>query len=345
MFASESEFVRWLKRQSSGRAGGLRIGIGDDAALVEPRRGCEIILTTDLSIEGVHFLSQVHPARAVGHRALARSLSDVAAMGGTPRYALISLAISRQTTQAWLKEFYSGVFALARRFAVTVVGGDTALVNGATTVDVTVVGEVMKGKSLLRSGARPGDQLFVSGRLGLSALGLGLIRAGGRRKAALAPGKLGDALRAHLYPQPRCKLGRFLGENKLASALIDLSDGLSSDLTRLCAASHVGARLVAEQIPIPTLASRGKLSHDAALSLALNGGEDYELLFSVPPNKISRLPAAFLGVPLHHIGEVRIGRKILLSLPEGKEFPLRPAGYDHFRKLSRNSRTRRPKSR
>jgi thiamine-monophosphate kinase len=329
----------------------LRVGIGDDAALVEPRRGCEIILTTDLSIEGVHFLPQVHPARAVGHRALARSLSDVAAMGGTPRYALISLAISRQTTQAWLKEFYSGVFALARRFAVTVVGGDTALVNGATTVDVTVVGEVMKGKALLRSGARPGDQLFVSGQLGLSALGLRSILGGqelagkSSRKPALSPGKLSGALRAHLYPQPRCGLGLFLSEKRLASALIDLSDGLSTDLTRLCAASQVGARLVAEQIPVPTLASRGKFSHDAALSLALNGGEDYELLFSVPPNKISRLPAAFLGVPLHHIGEVRIGRKILVSLPEGKDFPLRPAGYDHFRKLSRNSRTRRHKSR
>jgi thiamine-monophosphate kinase len=345
VFASETEFVRWLERQSSGEARGLRLGIGDDAALVEPRRGCEIILTTDLSIEGVHFLPQVHPARAVGHRALARSLSDVAAMGGTPGYALISLALSRRTTQAWLKEFYSGVFALARRFAVTVVGGDTALVHGPTTVDVTVVGEVAKGKAILRSGARTGDQLFVSGRLGLSALGLQLIRAGGRRKAAVAPGKLSDALRAHLYPQPRCGLGRFLGEKRLASALIDLSDGLSTDLTRLCAASHVGARIFATQIPIPSPGVRGGSSLERALGLALNGGEDYELLFSVPPNKISRLPAAFLGVPLHHIGEVRIGRKILLSLPEGKEVPLRPAGYDHFRKLSRNSRTRRHKSR
>ena len=346
MFASETEFVRWLARQSSRRAGGLRLGIGDDAALVMARPGNEIILTTDLSIERVHFLPQLHPARAVGHRALARSLSDIAAMGGIPRYALISLAISRSTMKIWLKEFYAGVSALARRFAVTVVGGDTAIVNGATTVDVTVVGEAPKGKAILRSGARPGDQIFVSGRLGLSALGLQTIQAGaGRLTAAGTSSKLPDALRAHFYPEPRCKLGRFLSENKLASALIDLSDGLSTDLTRLCAASHVGAIIKAGRIPVPSQGSRGNLSNDDALNLALNGGEDYELLFAVRPRNVTKLPREFLGVPLNHIGEVRPGKKIRLSVPGGKEVPLKPAGYDHFRKLIRDLHPRRRQSR
>ncbi|HEV2351191.1 MAG TPA: thiamine-phosphate kinase [Terriglobia bacterium] len=349
MFASESEFIRWLQRRTAGRTSGVRLGIGDDAALVEPRPGGELILTSDLSIEGVHFLTRLHPPRAVGHRALARSLSDNAAMGGTPRYALISLAISRRTTQAWLKVFYAGLFALARRFAVTVVGGDTAVVSGATSVDVTAVGEVEKGKAILRSGARPGDQLFVSGRLGLSALGLRSLRARAKRardgKNLFAPGLLGRysslAIQSHFYPEPRCQLGRFLGERNLATALIDLSDGLSSDLTRLCQASGVGARLWADSIPAPDQSLRHGLSGKQALHLALHGGEDYELLFTVPARQARQIPSTYGGVPLHHIGEIRRGKAILLELPGGKEITLRPAGYDHFKNLKSAPRTRR----
>jgi thiamine-monophosphate kinase len=329
------DFVRWLQQQSAGRAGGLRLGIGDDAALVHAGRGQEIILTSDLSIEGVHFLPQLHPAQAVGHRALARSLSDVAAMGGTPRFALISLAISRRTTQAWLKEFYAGVFALARHFGVRVVGGDTAIVKGATTVDATVMGEVAKGKAITRSGAHPGDEIFVSGCLGLSALGLRLIRARAKRASSPAGRKSSGALRAHFYPEPRCSLGRFLSDGRLATALMDLSDGLSTDLARLCQASRVGARIDAQRIPIPTPALRNGLSNQDALTLALNGGEDYELLFTVSPTKVSQIPGAFRGIPIHHIGEVSRTKPILLKLPEGREIPLQPAGYDHFKKFSR----------
>ncbi|HLY63380.1 MAG TPA: thiamine-phosphate kinase [Terriglobia bacterium] len=353
MFATEHMFVRWLQRQQARRPMGLHLGIGDDAALVEPRAGRELILTTDLSIEDVHFLPQFHPPRAVGHRALARSLSDVAAMGGIPRFALISLAISRRTTQAWLEEFYAGVFALARRFAVAVVGGDTAIVSGATTVDATVLGEVAKGKAILRSGARPGDQLFVSGRLGLSALGLRsieqraerAIRKKGLRDAVRTTGKLNDALQAHFYPEPRCHLGRFLGQKNLASSLIDLSDGLSTDLARLSEASHVGARVWAERIPVPASVTLGGSNHDDALSLALNGGEDYELLFTVPSRKVPQVPREYRGVPLHHIGEIRRAKTILLKLPGGKEVALWPLGYDHFKKLGFAPPGRRTNSR
>ncbi len=189
LFRTENEFVQWLQALAAPAHGhervrtlrlekGVKLGIGDDAALLAVKSGHELILTTDMSIEDVHFSHRLHPAEAVGHRALARSLSDVAAMGGVPRYVLVSLAISRQVTRDWVSGFYRGMQALAHRFGVRLVGGDTALVPGRTFIDVLVAGEVPRGKALRRSGARAGDQIFVSGRLGLSALGLRLLQSG-----------------------------------------------------------------------------------------------------------------------------------------------------------------------
>lgn len=169
LFKSEADFINWIRRRTPRRTPGLALGIGDDAALINVSRGQEIILTTDMSIEGVHFKSGLHPPRAVGHRALARSLSDIAAMGGTPRYALISLAASRRTERAWLEGFFDGLFALARRYSTVVIGGDTAVVDGPISVDVIVVGEISRGRALLRSGARSGDRIFVSGRVHVGA--------------------------------------------------------------------------------------------------------------------------------------------------------------------------------
>jgi len=179
MFRTETEFVTWLLAHSPGATRGLRLGIGDDAAIIRCPRGHDLILKTDMSIEGVHFTRRLHPPRAVGHRALARSLSDVAAMGGTPKFALISLAISKQPTQAWIKQLYAGIFALAARFGVTVMGGDTAVISGPVLIDAILMGEVRRGRAIPRSGARPGDQIYVSGRLGISALGLRLLRSSG----------------------------------------------------------------------------------------------------------------------------------------------------------------------
>ncbi len=318
----------------------MRLGIGDDAALVEVSRGHELILTTDLSIEDVHFTHRFHPPRSVGHRALARSLSDIAAMGGVPRFALVSLAISCATARAWIEGFYAGMVALARRFGANVLGGDTAVVRGSTVIDVMVAGEVPRGRALLRSGARPEDQLFVSGTLALSALGLRLLKSHPRRLG----GNERQAIRAHLYPEPRCALGRFLAQRRLASALIDVSDGLSTDLNHLCEASGVGACIYAGRIPAPKLRvfrgqvlrgaemARRAASEGDTLELALNGGEDYELLFTVPPRKAFLIPSSFQGVPIHRIGEIRRLKEVLLIGPDGKESILRPLGYDHFRK-------------
>ena len=346
-FGDEREFVRWLQRQAPERDSRLKLGIGDDAALVEPRRGHELILTTDLSIEGVHFTAGLHPPRSVGHRALARSLSDVAAMGGTPRYALVSLALSRRATRAWVEAFYEGLLALAQTFRVSVIGGDTAVVSGPSMIDVVVAGEIPRGQALRRSGARPGDLLYVSGRLGLSALGLRLLRTARRRRisaqavsaARQMPGLVcsaalpvtvssPEAIQAHLYPQPQCALGRYLAARRLATAMIDLSDGLSTDLGRLCEASGVGARVWAEHLPQPNLKDPRAL-----LQLALHGGEDYQLLFTVAPRRAQRLPARFHGVPLRHIGEITRAKKVVLHQATGREKSLRPQGYDHFRKF------------
>ena len=322
---------------------GVILGIGDDAALVAVPSGRDLILTTDMSIEDVHFTARLHPPEAVGHRALARSLSDVAAMGGVPRYLLVSLAISRQATRAWVSRFYHGMQALASRFGVRLIGGDTAVVPGRTFIDALVAGEVARGKAVRRSGARPGDQVFVSGRLGLSALGLRLLqskvaqaplslpKAGASRRGAQArvpAPEAREAVHAHLYPEPQCALGRFLSRRRAASALMDLSDGLSTDLARLCAASGVGARLWAEKIPGPALPEAAD-----SLELALHGGEDYQLLFTVPPRQASRLPSNFQGRPFYHLGEIKASKGMSLVMPDGHVRALEPAGWDYFRTI------------
>jgi thiamine-monophosphate kinase len=324
LFKNEADFIAWIRRRTPRRVAGLTLGIGDDAALVVVPSKRELILTTDMSIEGVHYTSTFHPAQAVGHRALARSLSDIAAMGGTPRYALISLAASRRTKRAWLEGFFDGLFALARRFAVVVIGGDTAVVTGPTSIDVMVAGEIPQGRALRRSGAQVGDRIFVSGRLGMAALGLRLLPSRTRRRKPVERA----ALRAHLFPQPQCALGRFLSEHRLASAMMDVSDGLSLDLRRLCDASGVGAKLYANQVPTPPIADAVD-----ALRLALHGGEDYQLLFTVAAAKCSKIPHRWDRIPLHCIGEIRASREINLVTPEGRTLPVKAQGYDHFSRI------------
>lgn len=330
MFRSEKQFVDWLRSVASARSAKVKLGIGDDAALVSAGGSKDLILTTDLSIEGVHFTRALHPAPAVGHRAFARSLSDIAAMGGTPRFALVSLGLSRQATRAWVEGFYRGLFALARRHGVEVVGGDTALVPGSILIDIILTGEVSRGKAILRSGARPGDQIFVSGRLGLSGLGLQLLKSRAKRSGNLQLAAL--AVNAHSYPEPQCDLGRLLSKQGLATAAIDISDGLSSDLDRLCEASGVGARIWENLIPGPWEPAQGRSPSREMLRLALHGGEDYQLLFTVPSAKASRVPRRYRGVQLRGIGEVTRLRKLRLIRATGKEETLISAGWDHFQK-------------
>jgi thiamine-monophosphate kinase len=322
----EAELIRELQRRFRA-GGGVRVGVGDDAAVLCGDSKSDWVVTTDLLIEGVHFLRTTQEAPAVGWKALARSLSDMAAMGARPRYALVALAVPPSLPPGWVKAFFSGLGRLARRHRVKVAGGDLSSAP-QIVVDVQVLGEVGKGAAILRRGARPGDALFVSGTLGLSGLGLACVREGVASSRAL----LKRAVRAHLLPQPRLHLAQALARRGVTS-MIDLSDGLSTDLGHVCAASRVGARVYAEQIPVVKLTPRIQRRLKArGLELALNAGEDYELLFTLPKKQAGRLPKKLAGVKVTSIGEITRTKKILLVDASGARQPLRPRGWDHFRR-------------
>jgi thiamine-monophosphate kinase len=334
-FRDEAEFVRWLRRRWPDGAPGLSLGIGDDAAIVRPTRDCDLVLTTDLSLEGVHFRLDLHPARSIGHRALARALSDLAAMGARPRFALVSLSLRRTTRRSWVSAFYDGLGKLAQSLGVTLIGGDTAVTDsGAVLADVVAVGEAGRGQALRRRGARPGDGLYVTGRLGLSALGLALLVSKKRVAGAARTGDLTvrdrhAALQAHLYPEPRCRVGMTLARLGLASAAIDVSDGFAGDLGRLCDASGCGATIWENRLPLVHFKSRRWKT--TPLELGLSGGEDYELLFTIPRALRPHVSRAIGGVALHCIGEIRSGRGLTLLGHGGAAIPIEARGYDHFR--------------
>lgn len=327
MNTSENEVVR--KIVSSARQGkhasGLRLGAGDDAALFVPRRGYETILTTDWFVEGTHFLCGVHPPEAVGWKCLARAVSDIAAMGGKPRCFLLSLALPGALTGSWLTNFVRGLKRAANRFSCQLAGGDTTS-RREVLINITVIGEVQPGQAVLRSGARVGDGIYVTGRLGEAEWGLRVLTKRGGRSANHK-----SAMRKHLYPEPRLRVGQWLARSRLATAMMDLSDGLSTDLPRLCSASKVGA--VIESLRIPAVrANRSSAAEKAdALTLAQNGGDDYELLFTVPRSKIRLIPPRFGGIPLTQIGEITRGRKLTLIGPDGRAQALKAEGWDPFR--------------
>jgi thiamine-monophosphate kinase len=312
--------------QGQGAGHSVALGIGDDAALFRPKPGHEIILTCDWFLEGTHFLREKHPPDAVGWKCLARAVSDVAAMGGTPRCFLLSLALPETHTGRWLDLFLGGMRRASRKFQCALAGGDTTR-RDEILINITVVAEVRAGTAVLRSGARADDILYVSGRLGEAELGLQIVRRS--QGAARAKNPL---TRKHLYPEPRLALGQWLLKKGLATAMIDLSDGLSSDLPRLCAASGVGALLERAKIPqvqSPHLAL--KHGHDP-LQLALHGGDDYELLFTVPPRKAKLLPKTFRGVHLTPIGKITRNRGLLVLEANARATQFTPGGWDPFRK-------------
>ncbi len=332
MKAGEHKLIRRIGKALTPKGGSwLALGAGDDAALLTPRPGYDTILTCDWFLEGIHFLPGKHPADSIGWKCLARALSDIAAMGGQPRCFLLSLALPGKLAlkekgmgTVWLDEFLRGLRRAARRFGCVLAGGDTTQ-RREILINVTVVGEVLAGRALQRSGAKAGDRIFVSGTLGEAEVGLQKLRQGTR----VSPGN-DRALRKHLYPEPRVELGRWLAGRKLASSTMDLSDGLSSDLPRLCAASGVGARIEATEIPSPKLPRTGS-KRFGALGLALNGGDDYELLFTVRASKVRRMPRSFRGVALTEIGEVTREQGIVIVQQDGTTKPLFPRGWDPFR--------------
>ena len=323
----ENQLIQRFSNAARSSTGALRlaVGIGDDAAVLASEKGQELILTCDWFLEGTHFWRGKHPPDAVGWKCLARALSDIAAMGGKPRCFLLSLGIPRKLTGSWLTEFLRGLRRAAARFSCVLAGGDTTRTD-KVLINITAIGQIRSRHSILRSGARIGDAIFVSGRLGEAELGLRLLR-GPIRGAQLAR----PALKKHLYPEPRLALGQWLSHEGLATSMMDLSDGLSSDLPRLCSASKVGASIDAANIPAVRLPPKFKSKRFNPLELALNGGDDYELLFTVRPANVRRIPNIFKGTPLTRIGQITTGRKLKLLFPDGSEQPLLARGWDPFR--------------
>jgi thiamine-monophosphate kinase len=297
--ADEVELVRRIRRWAGAApASALVLGIGDDCAIYRPRGSREdLLFTTDLLIEDVHFRRATHRAEDVGWKCLARGLSDIAAMGGEPRFCLVSLAVAEWADARWVDGFYRGLLRLARREKTALAGGDLARA-AQVTCDIVVCGAVPRGSALRRDSARAGNAIYVSGALGGSALGLA--------KGA------GRAWKRHARPEPRLALGRFVREELRATAAMDLSDGLSIDLRRMCETSGLKA-----EIGIPPI-YRG-----ATLEQALHGGEDYELLFTVPAR--ANVPMEFEGLPLTRIGVMRRGAGVTLD-----GAPLAALGWDHF---------------
>jgi thiamine-monophosphate kinase len=284
-------------RSRAGLPRGMVVGIGDDCAIFRPRGAAEdLLFTTDLFVEDVHFRRDTHRPEDAGWKTLARGLSDIAAMGGEPRFCLLSLALAPWTDRRWIDRFYTGLLRLAGRAGAPLAGGDLGHA-AKLACDIVVCGAVPRGKALRRDGARAGDAIYVSGRLGGSALGL-------------ATGA-GRAWKRHVRPEPRLALGRFLRGR--ATAAMDLSDGLSLDLQRLAAASHLSAEILHPPI-FP----------GATLHQALHGGEDYELLFT----SRAPIPPAFEGIPLTRIGIMRKGPPGAVHLDGA---PLPALAYDHLR--------------
>jgi len=353
---TERELVARIQQQLPPRPPWIVVGIGDDAAIVAPERNRVEVLTVDAVVEGVHFDRAFVPPDAIGHRALAVNLSDLAAMGAAPRLALLSMALPAALPLSDFDGIVAGFTALASASRLHVVGGNLTRSPGPLVIDVTLVGTVKRRQALTRAGARPGDDLYVSGTIGAAAAGLGLLRQVASRQSlvvGLSPQSTDDLrlrlmtedsglttddwrlMTAYLTPEPRIRLGLLLGRNRAASACVDLSDGLADGMRRIAEASGVGVIVDASLLPIdPAARAFFDAQHLDAIEASIAAGDDYELLVAVRPRTRSRLAAAIRhgGAPLTRIGRCTDDRAVTIrrSGVEANDAPL-PAGYTHFR--------------
>jgi thiamine-monophosphate kinase len=298
------------------------VGIGDDAAVVEPERNQLEVLTVDALVDGVHFDRGFTPADSIGHRALAVNLSDLAAMGASPRLALLSFALPADLPLLEFHRMVDGLLALASKHQVTIAGGNLTRTSGPLVIDITVVGTVKRRRALTRKGARPGDDLYLTGTIGAAAAGLQMLKAG----------TAGVCAQRYFYPEPRVRIGSLIGRNRAATACMDLSDGLADAVRQIAEASGVGMTIDASLLPLDAAArqwfdERGR----DPVTEAITGGDDYELLFSCRPRTSGRLAAARRhgDAPLTRIGICTADRSLVL-LQEGSRRPM-PRGYSHFR--------------
>jgi thiamine-monophosphate kinase len=313
----ERSLIQQIRKMAALSANSaVKAGIGDDCALLRLKPGFELLVTTDFCIENVHFRRSWHPAQAVGHRCLTRGLSDIAAMGGEPLACFLSLGLPADVPQSWVRGFLCGLLALARRHNVQLAGGDVSAAP-QITADIIVTGQVPAGTAILRSGAQPGDRIYVTGSLGASAATLKELFAG----KSVKPSKSNS----HFYPTPRLKVGDWLRKRHIATAMIDLSDGLSVDLAHICSESGMVAFLISSKVPV---------ARNADLDLALHGGEDYELLFTA--SKHARIPSRIADAKITEIGEIRNRRDYSSAIQilgdNGKVRLLPQHGWEHFAK-------------
>jgi len=341
----ERALIAAIRDRAARPQGVVRTGIGDDAAVLRPRAGEEIVVTTDFSLEQIHFRRDWHIPEVVGHRCLARGLSDLAAMGARPMATFLSLAVPAALAAddhgSWVSRFFAGLLALADRYKVPLAGGDTAQSPefdqrggkhpGLVAADIILLGSVKRGRAMLRSGARDGDVIYVTGRLGGAASEL---LAAGRDPGRFATLTAASKGHPHLYPEPRVEVGLKLSSAGKAHAAIDLSDGLSTDLLHICEESGLAAELDAAAIPVHPLAVQAEADGwvPSAMALALHGGEDYELLFTAP--KWSSIPHSIAGVDIHPIGQMEARRarrpRVVLRGRDGQPTALEPGGWEHF---------------
>ena len=314
---SEFEFIQNIKKKY-----GLK-HVGDDCAVLPKDDKSDLVITADMLVEGIDFRLDWTTPEFLGHKALAVSLSDIAAMGATPKWAMLSIGIPENIWKTdFADKFYEGWFSLAEKFGVELVGGDVSKTPDKIVIDCMVGGEVAAGNAVFRSTARPGDGIFVSGSLGGAAGGLSL-RESGKRFDENAPEPTQNLILRQLQPQPRIELAGMLRSRNLASSMIDISDGFSSDLAHLCDASGVGATIA--NIPVDQNLYE-HFSNDEAIELALHGGEDFELLFTVPKEKISvveKLPVIRVGTVSSNIESIELIRGT-------EKTALLPKGYRHF---------------
>jgi thiamine-monophosphate kinase len=314
---AEKELIARIRRQSRV-SGQIRRGIGDDSAVVRLPAGHEALVTTDFSLEGVHFRREWHSPEVVGHRCLTRGLSDIAAMGGGPIAAFLSLALPRHLPQSWADRFLAGFLRLAGSFQVPLAGGDIAQSPAGVLADIMILGSAPRGKAVLRSGARVGDGIYVTGQLGGASAALDVLLSGAKKK--LKP----EYFARHFHPIPRLAVGELLRSKGVVSAMIDLSDGLSTDLSHICEESGVGAELDAGAMPLAWI---GRPTRQVERRFALHGGDDYELLFTAGPGK--RVPRRIAGVPVTFVGTITRRKKIVLMDGDIRE-ELKPQGWQHF---------------
>jgi len=317
----------------TGASPGVGTGIGDDTAVLAVSGGAALLATTDLVVEDVHFRRASAAPRDIGWKAMAVNLSDIAAMGGIPRWALVAMALPPSTELAEIDAFYSGMLEAAAPHGVVIVGGDTSASPDGWMINVTVLGEHM-GTPKLRSAAAPGDAIAVTGTLGRSAAGLALLEMGGRTAPGLSARARGDLTGAHLRPVARLAEGRWLGGQPGVHAMMDLSDGLTTDLAHLCRESGVGARVMLDLLPVaPAAREAAQALGKDSLEWATGGGEDYELLLTCEPgaaDSLARGLAGATGTALTVIGRIeRAEAAVTYVDARGEPVALR-TGYQHF---------------